>query len=193
MRDDVKLRNCPIWWDPNALPPAAISLQLRLWEFLAPWIVSAHPVAGAIVHGTKGTCKTSACLFLLERWAGHGFEAEFQDWGELVIRCRSAWKSSTKETVDDILLREMMRPRILLLDDMGKRSTPEDQEYSGILLKGRHDRGLITIVTTNHNCDPATDGGKGISAFLSAIDDRGADRFANCYVKATGENIRLER
>lgn len=150
-----------------------------------------NPVPGAVVYGDKGTCKTSGCLAVLRIWTIDGLTAEFQDFSELMLRCRAAWKRDNSETVDRILLGDMMKPRILLLDDVGKRSTPEDQEYSGILLKGRHDRGLVTLLTANNDLDTTTEAGrKGMADFLGAVDDRGADRFAGNFIKITGPNVR---
>ncbi len=168
------------------MPEQTVRVRDTLLAFLSPWAFTKKPVAGAVVYGPKGTCKTSGCLAVLDVWAGHDLHAEFQDFSELMIRCRAAWRPNAPDSLEKILLFQMMQPRILLLDDVGKRATPEDQEYSGIIIKGRHDRGLVTILTGNQDLD--TD--KGMADFLSACDDRGADRFANCFVGVTGPNIR---
>lgn len=149
-----------------------------------------HPVNGLLLYGPPGTGKTSAGLGVLYEWGRKFLDAEqvvaqFQDFGELMVRVRSAWRKDAKQTTEEIYA-EFLSPKILMLDDIGKRTTPEDAETLSTLVNGRINRGKPTIVTTN--TDLSTPAGR--LEFNAACDSRVLERYSKCDVQVDGANLR---
>jgi len=148
----------------------------------------ARPLSGLLLYGPPGTGKTSAGLGLLYSWGMTQRHARFQDFGELMIRIRSAWSPKLAgETVDKIV-DELLRPDILQLDDINKRAAPEDQETLSTLINSRINRGKPTICTTN--CDLSTEAGN--KEFLATADSRVLERYNGCDIKLDGKNLRRQ-
>lgn len=145
----------------------------------------ARPINGLLLYGPPGTGKTSAGIGLLYLWGITRRHAQFQDFGELMIRIRSSWRKDARQTVDEIH-QEMLRPAILQLDDINKRAAPEDQETLSTLINSRINRGKPTICTTN--CDLSTP--EGNKEFLATADSRVLERYSGCDVHLDGKNLR---
>jgi DNA replication protein DnaC len=152
---------------------------------VGPTTYEAHPINGVLMYGPPGTGKTSAGCAVLYTWGLAGSTARFQDFGELMVRIRSAWRKDAAQTTEQIHA-DMMRPKILLLDDVGKRAAPEDQETLSVLVNGRINRGKPTLLTTN--CDLTTPEGR--AEFLAAADSRVLERYSRCDVQVAGDNLR---
>ncbi len=181
----ARIVNCPKWWDPNTMPEQTQLPLDMLVSLLGPEAFAKKPRTGCVLWGPPGTCKTSVALALLYLWApcepGQRMVA-FQSFGSLMKDIRSAWKRDFgKETVADIHAR-MMAPFMLVLDDVGKRTTPEDAETLGTIFDDRINEGRPTILTTNSLLD--TDENR--AQFIASADSRTLERLTNLDINFTG-------
>jgi DNA replication protein DnaC len=182
----VYVGGAPRWWHPHKLPAqVAKTRDYLLAQVIGLDLAKAHPINGVLMYGPPGTGKTSAGVAVLYDWGRQGETARFQDFSELMVRIRSAWRKDAAQTVEQIHA-EMMKPHLLLLDDIGKRATPEDQETLSVLVNGRINRGRPTLLTTN--CDLGTPEGR--AEFLAAADSRVLERYSKCDVHVGGANLR---
>jgi DNA replication protein DnaC len=180
------LPSAPVWWDPEKSPKQVISTRDNLLEIMSPAAFKAKPRTGLLLYGPPGTGKTSAGIWILYEWAKSKRSSTFQDFGELMVAIRSAWRRDAKRTVEEIH-EDLLNVKILMLDDIGKRAAPEDQETLSILVNGRLNRGLPTICTTN--CDLTTKEGR--AEFYAACDSRVLERYSGNDVGFKGkENLR---
>ena len=175
----------PTWWVAVHMPAQAKKSLDYLQTLISPAAWEAHPLNGLLLYGPPGTGKTSVGCALLYQWGKAGHAARFQDFGELMVRIRSAWRKDAAQTTEQIYA-EIMRPKILLLDDVGKRAAPEDQEALSVLVNGRVNRGKPTLLTTN--CDLNTPQGR--AEFVAAADSRVLERYRRCDVEISGDNLR---
>lgn len=186
----VYIADPPLWWNSKTNPQQVAKVVAYLETLLGVEAYKAKPINGLLLYGPPGTGKTSAAVSLLYAW-GKAFPARehptsrFQDFGELMVRIRSAWRRDAKQTVEEIHA-QMFGPRILVLDDIGKRADAEDASTLSTLINGRINRGRPTIVTTN--CDLTKE--SGIAEFKTACDSRVLERFSRCDVEVTGTNLR---
>jgi DNA replication protein DnaC len=184
------IANAPAWWHPHGNPAQVVKVRDYLLTLMSPEAFKARPANGLLLYGHPGTGKTSAGLGVLYDWgrcfsSSEGIAARFQDFGELMVRIRSSWRKDARQTVDEIHA-EMFRPKILMLDDIGKRATPEDQETISTLVNGRINRGKPTIVTTNSDLTTP----EGRAEFLAACDSRVLERYSRCDINVAGQNLR---
>lgn len=175
------ITNAPRWWHPHEVPQKITAGYGTLFAKLNP--ARKENANGLLLYGPPGTGKTSAGLQMLYLFGRAGFSARFQDFEELMIKIRSSWRKDAADTGAKIL-EEMQTPRILMLDDIGKRATPEGQEALSVIFNSRVNLGRPTICTTN--LDLRTQQGE----FDAACDSRVAERFRGCEVLMDGINLR---
>lgn len=177
----------PAWWTPDTVPKQVSATIEYLRTIASPAAHAAKPVNGLLLYGPPGTGKTSAGIGMLYIWGRNDpyAGARFQDFGELMVQIRSAWRKDAKETTEQILER-LIKPRVLLLDDIGKRATPEDQETASTLINARINRGRPTFCTTN--LDLSTPAGQDL--FSAACDRRVLERYTKLDVPVHGLNLR---
>lgn len=177
----------PAWWNPRKVPPQVDAAVKYLLTIAGPAAFRVKQVNGLLLYGPPGTGKTSAGIGMLYAWGIDDpyLGARFQDFGELMVQIRSAWRKDAKETTEEIL-EALYRPRILQLDDIGKRATPEDQETLSTLVNARINRGRPTICTTNLDLGTAA----GQAAFNAACDSRVLERYSKLDVPILGANLR---
>lgn len=184
---------CPAWWWADRLPAQAKTAADRLMAVVGPGTYPAKnpgPKAnptGALLYGAPGKGKTAVALEIARRWGQAGLWARFQDALELSLRIRGTWRRDAAETANEIVA-EFFKPDLLVLDDVGKRAAPEDQEMVSVLVNGRQLRGKPTILTTN--ADLRTDEGR--AAFNAGCDQRIMERFTGLDFCADkwGANLR---
>ena len=183
------IQGAPTWWSFEKQPSqvkAQVEYLLTFFTF-EKW--QEDPINGLLLWGPPGTGKTSTALAVAYRWGKEGKSCRFQDFGELMVSIRSSWRKDATRTVEEIH-EEMVKPRLLILDDIGKRAAPEDQETIGILVNARINRQKPTICTTN--CLLNTPGGR--AEFAAACDSRVAERYRGCEVGfESGDNLRARR
>ena len=185
----------PLWWHPARLPKQVEQTRDYILGWLGPEAHRAKPVNGALFYGPPGTGKTSAGVAVLYTWGKSTIEngqqlgplAMFQDFAELMLRIRSSWRKDAPMTTEQIIA-EMLSPKILMLDDIGKRAAPEDQEALGTIVNARINRGRPTICTTNS--DLGTEAGR--KEFSAACDTRVLERYRGCTPEVKGQNLRVK-
>ena len=177
--------NAPIWWDASKMPDQPARLQAALLKLLPPG--TQHN--GVLLFGEAGRGKSSAALGLAYAWGKAGHPTAFHDFGELMLRVKATWNRTAKETTEDIH-KELMRPALVILDDVGKQTTPESLEFLSTLINARINRGRPTIPTTNHDLRP--DNKQGIEDFCRACDARIYERYQRFHVAVQGENLRIK-
>ena len=172
-----RISGCPTWWDPHALPPQVVAVRNFLLTFMSPEAYEKAPVPGALLWGPASRGKTSAALALGWIW-GAGRHVAFRDFTELMIEIRSSWTSARggRSTAD--ILEELYKPRLLILDDLGKKGSPEDSEIASALINGRINRGIPTVCTTNHTLGTPA----GQAAFNAVVDGRVLARYTDLDV-----------
>ncbi len=104
-----------------------------------------------------------------------------------MVKIRSSWRKDALITSEG-LHEEMMRPALLCLDDVGKRSAPEDQETLSTIVSDRIDAGRPTILTTNCMLGES----EGIEKFCAACDSRILERFSGLDLAVEGQNQRRQ-
>ncbi len=199
--DGIYVQHCPAWWSRESVPSQVHFAAKKLEGVIGPETYPAGLIPGARAKGTKpnptgallygspGRGKTSTSLLIGWEWGKAGGWSMFQDALELSIRIRGTWNRNALETQADIIER-LFRPDLLILDDVAKRSAPEDQEIFSALINGRQLRGKPTILTTN--ADLRTPEGR--QAFAAGCDNRILERFTGldfCCDK-WGTNLRRE-
>lgn len=182
------VERAPVWWSRAKMPEQVIKTTAYLDTLCGIQIFKDRPINGLLLYGPPGTGKTSAGIGLLYIWGQAKRHARFQDFGELMIRIRSAWSPKLAGETVDTIMEEMLRPAILQLDDINKRAAPEDQETLSTLINSRINRGKPTICTTN--CDLSTPAGN--KEFLATADSRVLERFSGCDIHLNGKNLRRQ-
>lgn len=177
--------NCPTWWTPDfsTAPIWWTEKEKKQVREEAAALRKILPVGnpnrlpGLLLWGPPGRAKTAAALFLAYDWGKAGKLSVFQDFEEFMVKIRSAWRKDANPTVEQ-LEDALYKPDFLIIDDIGKRATPETQETLGNLINGRINRGKVTVSTTNCLLDPAADGGAGVKEFIAACDSRVLERYS---------------
>jgi DNA replication protein DnaC len=180
----IYVAGIPAWWEPKLCGSQIEAVAERLLKILPP-TDTPPAIPGVLLYGPPGTGKTSSACAVLYAWGLAGKTAAFLDFGELMLSVRSSWRKDAERTTEQII-RDAMRPKILLLDDVGKRATPEDQETLSTLVNGRINRGVQTIITTN--CDLASPEGR--AQFMASGDSRILERYRRYDIQVLGENLR---
>lgn len=182
------VQDIPAWWDPNEVPEqvvAGIEAMLTIYEVFSKKGLNGR-FNGLLIHGGPGLGKTSAAAALGYFWANAGTFGfvRFVDFEELMARITTAQRFNHHEARDQIYA-EMYRPEVLILDDAGKRISPDHALVASTLVNGRINRGSvaapkITIMTTN--CDLRASSGR--EQFSLACDGRTLQRFTSLDVDA---------
>ena len=180
------VEKAPVWWSMAKMPQQVRDTTAYLDKLCGVAAFKADPKTGLMLYGPPGTGKTSAGIGLLYLWGRQKRHARFQDFGEMMIRVRSAWAPKLAGETVDRIMEEMLKPAILQLDDINKRAAPEDQEMLSTLINSRINQGKPTICTTN--CDLGTDAG--LKEFLATADSRVLERYSGCDLNVKGKNLR---
>jgi len=176
----ARIVNCPVWWDPNKIPPEGLDILAYMQSFLSRERYLENARNGCVIWGPPGTLKTSVSLGLGYSWAQPGPDQPlvmFQEFSSLMVQIRSAWRKDAAETVAKIHER-MVKPDLLILDDMGKRAAPEDAETAITIFDERINRGRATLFNTNCLLDTE----RGREEFTSACDSRTLERLSNLAI-----------
>lgn len=183
----IYVANVPAWWRPEAMPEKVAKVSAALLAKLDPATYDQDPTTGLLLYGPPGTGKTSASIAVLLAWGKAGHRSTFQDFGELMISIRSSWRKDASRTTEQIM-KDLLAPKLLVLDDIGKRTTPEDQETLSTLFNSRINLNRPTICTTN--IDYGTDEGRAL--FDAACDSRVAERYRGREIEIKGTNLRAK-
>lgn len=181
------IANPPAWWEPEQIPDKVARASAELLKRLDPATYADDPTTGLLLYGPPGTGKTSSAVAVALAWGKAGHTAAFQDFGELMISIRSSWRKDAGRTTEQIMA-AARAPKILVLDDVGKRNTPEDQETLSVLFNSRINLNRPTICTTN--CDLST--AEGRAQFDAACDSRVAERYRGREIQIKGTNLRAK-
>lgn len=183
------ITNCPVWWNPDAMPAQARKVGDYMLTLLPPG--NPHNIPGLLPWGDPGTTKTSSSLWVLYNWGMAGKLCAFQDFLELMDKVKACWNRNSPLTPDDVH-QKLFKLDLLLLDDVGKRIDPEHQQTLSTIYNGRLNRGKPTILTTNAKLN--TDAGR--EAFAGACDSRVMERLRNCDINmdesASMKNLRKD-
>lgn len=180
------ISGCPKWWRIETCPDQVKAVGNYLLTLLGPEQYKKFPINGLLPFGPPGVGKTSASLVVLYQWGKASKHARFQDFQEFMVKIRSAWRKDADLTVED-LHADLYKPDILLLDDIGKRSTPEDLETISTIINGRINRGRPTISTTNHDLSTP----EGMRGFCNACDSRVLARYQDLDVDVSKRGVDL--
>ena len=115
------------------------------------WALGKSPeLPGFLIYGAPGFGKTGLALACLYRLALKSYLCRFATAEHFAIKRESTTYSPKDGQTADSLLKELLAPEILVLDDIGTR------EYSGQVrailfdaIRERHSGGGLTILTTN--------------------------------------------
>ena len=181
------ISNAPIWWRLDGVQqhPHMMQMLPALLAVASPEAWHKKPMNGVHLFGPFGRGKTSLGLALLYLWGKLGHSARFQDFDELMLRVRATWRKDAPATTEQVYA-EMLVPKILMLDDIGKAGGPERVEALSTIINSRINRGRPTICTSNHDLNTK----EGMAAFLVAVDVRVAERLRGCGFLIQGPNLR---
>lgn len=193
----IYIAGVPTWWHPIEYPDPLMKKQVEtisahLLTMLSPEAFKAKRINGLLLYGPPGKGKTSSGIRVLYEWGKRyvrdfdSLPAAYVDFGELMLRIRSSWRKDAVQTTAEIHA-ELLRPSILMIDDVGKRAAPEDQETLSTLINARINAGpRPTIVTTNCLLHTA----QGRQEFIASCDSRVLERYTKYDVLVDGENLR---
>lgn len=105
---------------------------------------------GLVFVGDYGRGKTQAATLTLLEAAHHGLHVERVKWGAFVRQVRATYHRDSKLQEDD-LIRALVAPDLLLLDDVGAadRHTEHNERLLTSVIDERYDQGRPIILTTN--------------------------------------------
>jgi DNA replication protein DnaC len=120
----------------------------------------------ALVSEGRGTGKTTLATAAARHVCEQGASAVFQRAAFLLSRIRASFQRDAKENEHGIIS-QLLKPRLLVLDEMGERKESEwEGQVLNNLLCARHDEGRDSILIANQ--DAAT--------FTAAVGESIADR-----------------
>lgn len=130
-----------------------------------------------LLSGPIGTGKTGLAIGVLRELFLAGRTVRFGTVPDLMQALRP--QDPNKEPEMHASIRDLQRTQVLLLDDLGaERPTEWQAEQLYMVINGRYERGLPTIVTTNRDDFAARIGARAMSRFsedLHAVAVLGAD------------------
>ncbi|MBX7246127.1 MAG: ATP-binding protein [Candidatus Sumerlaeaceae bacterium] len=110
---------------------------------------SDHPGKGLLLVGKEGTGKTHIAVSILKDVIGRGFTGLYWNVPELFLELRRLMNTSSELTEADIF-DEALSIDLLVLDDLGaERSSDYVTERLYVMVNGRYEHDLATIITTN--------------------------------------------
>lgn len=116
---------------------------------IAKWLVEEKPEKGAYFYGGAGTGKTFLAAIVAQEFLGDGYRVIFGDVPSLLVDIKSTF--DTKESTA-AFLKELVNADILVLDDLGAENVTDwSTEQLFMLINGRYNAGLPTIVTSNYD------------------------------------------
>lgn len=101
---------------------------------------------GMLLHGTTGRGKTRLAIHAMHSANQAGFSCRFMDFQAFASEAVSAYRGGTEKA----FFRDLKRPQILLLDDIGKaKITPKVAEAVFGIVDARMNMGKTLVGTTN--------------------------------------------
>lgn len=135
--------------------------SLAAAKLLAQKFVENYPASsekGLLFMGTAGSGKTHLAVAALKELIQKGHPGMFCDYRELLKEIQASYNPASESTEMSIL-EPLRNVEVLVVDDLGA-GKPSDwvRDIIEIVLNGRYNRNLTTIITTNYMDSPASKG-----------------------------------
>jgi DNA replication protein DnaC len=119
-----------------------------------------YPAAekGLLLIGSSGAGKTHLAVAALKELIRRGHGGLFCDYRELLKEIQASYNQASEST-EMAILEPIRTTEVLVLDDLGA-SKPSDwvRDIVGIVLNARYNENRTTIITTNYQDNPPTEG-----------------------------------
>lgn len=107
---------------------------------------------GLILRGKTGSGKTHIAIAILKEVMKRGFSGYYANFNDLLSRMRDTYTPGTTPMTEGLILGEVDKADMLVLDDLGAealRDWMRDRLY--LIINRRYEGGKATIITTNCN------------------------------------------
>ncbi len=185
------IKDCPKWWRRDQVPVRVMTVaQAQAPRFDEYFTKDPAPkMMGLVAYGPPGGGKTSLMLTIFTiLMARYKATARYVKVRQLIREFRNTWGKKDGDEIQ--VLKDMSRPKLLLIDDVGVQAgTENERNLIYDVVAEREDQNKPTFMTTNLILN---DKKGGLEEFSNCVDPRVVDRYANCFIDATdwGKSLR---